>query len=148
MYKKIGVFIIIGLFLIMPCWAELGTDLKAPDEFKQANNWDKAIYDIYCLKDNESVELTITPYSDEDYEFWFKDNASRDYYVNDIGNGMTMGTDNYFNEGYVLEVVEHGGNKYIVYTYLHDNPTNDMVKDSSKYLDEFNEINNVEPVEV
>ena len=148
MKKKIGLILIIALITIMPCYAALGTDFKAPDTFQKSSIWDTAIYDIYSLKTDNNTQLTISEYTDDDYNLFFKTDTSNNYYVSDLNNNMKMGRDNELNDGYTMEIVEHNGQKYIVYITLSDHPTNDEIKDSAKYLDDFNKVNNVEAVAV
>lgn len=148
-FKKILVILIIlSLFVIPASYAALNTEFKVPDEFEKADIWDTAIYDIYSLKTDGNVLLYIMDYTDEDFDLFFKTDSANDYYTNPLDNNMVMGIDNSFNDGYVSEVVELDGNKYIVQTCLNDTPTNDQIKDSAKYLTEFNELNNVESINV
>lgn len=146
--KSLVILVILSLFVLPASYAALNSGLNAPDEFEKADNWDNAIYDIYSLKTDKNVELEICKYDDELYNTLFKDDPSNGYSVNDLGNNVFMGKDNDLKDGYVLEVIEYNGNKYIVHTYLSDNPNNDQIKDSLKYLTEFNKLNNVEPISI
>lgn len=145
---KIIIGISILFILIGSVSAAINSGLEAPDEFEKIDIWDTAIYDIYSLKDDEEVQLQICNYTEDDYDLLFKTDTENEYYVSELGNNIFMGKDNGFNDGYVLEVIDNNGEKYIVHTYLMGNPTNDEIKDSIKYLEEFNKINNVEPIEV
>ena len=148
-FKKIAIFLIIlSLFVLPASYAALGTDFQAPDEFEKDSNWDTAVSDVYSLKTDDQVELYISEYTDSDYDLFFKTDMDNNYYVSNLEDNMIMGKDNDFNDGYVLEIVEYNGEKYIVYTYLMDSPSNDQIKDSSRYLTEFNELNNVEPISI
>ena len=146
--KTIIILTILCLFVLPASYAALNSGLNAPDEFEKADNWDNAIYDIYSLKNDKSVELEICKYDEELYNTLFKDDTSNGYSVTDLGDNVFMGKDNDLKDGYVLEVIEYNGNKYIVHTYLSDNPNNDQIKDSLKYLTEFNKLNNVEPISI
>ena len=146
-FKKILVILIVfSLFVLPASYAALNTGLQAPDEFEKSDIWDTAIFDSYSLKTDKNVQLEIMEYDDEMYDTLFKDDTELGYYVNDLGNNIFMGKDNDLNDGYILEVIEFNGNKYIVNTYLNNTPTNDQIKDSMKYITEFNELNNVEPI--
>ena len=145
---KIIIGISILFLLIGSVSAAINSGLAAPDEFEKSDIWDTAIYDIYSLKDDNNTQLQICNYTEDDYDLLFKTDTDSGYYVNELGNNIFMGKDNDFSDGYVLEVIDYNGEKYIVHTYLMDNPTNDEIKDSLKYLEEFNKINNVEPIEV
>ena len=143
--KKIWIILlIVGLLTIPSVYGALNSGLKAPDGFDKASNWDKAKFDIYDLKSDKDVHLYISEYTDEDYDLYFKND--KDYRVSDLGDNMVMGKDNYLNQGYVLEIIEVNGNKYIVYVLTDHNPSNDKIKDSSKYLSDFNKLNNVQPL--
>ena len=145
--KKIYLIIlIIGLITIPTVCGALNSNLKAPDEFDKASNWDKVSFDIYTLKTDNNTQLWISEYTDEDYDLFFKTDKNNDYYVSDLSNNMIMGKDNYFHQGYVFEIIEVDGHKYIVNSFITNNPSNDKIKDSSKYLEEFNKLNNVQPL--
>ena len=144
--KTIIILTILCLFVLPACNAALNTELKAPSDFEKADNWDKAAYDIYSLKNDKNVQLEICKYDDELYNTLFKEDTSNGYSVTDLGNNVFMSKDNDLKDGYVLEVIKYNGNKYIVHTYLTKNPNNDQIKDSMKYLTEFNKLNSVEPI--
>ena len=146
MLKKVSLILLITIFLILPCYAELGTDFQAPSDFEKSDIWDTAVYDIYDLKTDENVQLFICDYTDDDYDLFFKN--GEDYTVEDLDDNIIMGKDTFLNDGYALEIIEEGSDKYIVYMMLSDNPTDDQIKDSVEYLTEFNKLNNVEPIEV
>lgn len=148
-FRNILIFLIIlGLFVIPVSYASLGSGLQAPDDFEKASNWDVSIDDVYALKSDEDIELYVREYSDMDYDTLFKTDSDNKYFVSDLGDNMFMGKDNDFGDGYVLEVVEFEGNKYIVYVYLMDDPTSDEIKEYTNYLTEFNELNGVEAISV
>lgn len=148
-FRNILIFLIIlSLFVLPVSFAALDSGLQAPDDFEKASNWDTSIHDVYTLKSDEDIELYICEYSDSDYDTLFKDDSDNKYHVSDLGDNMVMGKDNDFDDGYVLEVIEFEGNKYIVYTYLMDDPTNDEIEATSHYLSEFNDLNNVYAISV
>ena len=148
-FRNILVFLIIlGLFVVPATYAALDSNLQAPDEFEKASNWDTSIHDVYALKSDDDIELYICEYTDSDYGVLFKDDSANGYHVSDLADNMFMAKDNDFKDGYVLEVIEFEGEKYIVYAYLMDNPTNDEIEASSHYLSEFNELNGVYAISV
>ena len=144
--KFLIILIILSLFVIPASYAALNSGLQAPSEFEKSDIWDTAVYDIYDLKTDKNVQLEVCEYDDELYDTLFKDDPEFGYYVSDLGDNAVMGKDNDMDEGYVLEIIEYNGNKYIIYTYLMDNPSNEEIKASIKYLTEFNELNGVEPI--
>ena len=52
--KTIIILTILCLFVLPACNAALNTELKAPNDFEKADNWDKAVYDIYSLKNDKN----------------------------------------------------------------------------------------------
>ena len=150
MKSILKILLIVGILflLIGSVSAAINSGFKVPDEFRKSDIWDTAVYDTYCLKNDKNVMLYICEYSEEDYNLYFKDNPGEQYYVTDLGDNIVMSKDNGLNEGYVLEVVEYNGNKYIVHTYLKDNPSTTEIQDSKEYITEFNRLNNLEPITV
>lgn len=144
--KIVIILIMLSLFILPASYAAFSAGFQVPNEFEQVSVDGSAIYDIYFLKSNKNVLLYILEYNDEDYDLFFETDASTHYYVTDLGNNMVMGKDNAFNEAYVSEVVLFKGNKYIVQTSLNETPTDSQIKDTAKYLDEFNKLNNVTPI--
>ena len=144
--KIVLTLLIIGLLLIPCTYAALNTNLKAPNEFEKASNWNTTIYDIYTLKNDNNTQLYICNYTEKDYDLLFKDDPANNYQISKLSNNTIIGKDNELKDGYILETIETDGNKYIVYILLLDNPTDTQIKDAMKYLTEFNKLNNVEPI--
>ena len=148
MLKKIALIFLITICLIVPCYAALETDFQAPSEFEKSDNWNSAVYDIYDLKTDENIQLYISNYTDVDYDLFFKSDSETNYVVSTLEDNIVLGKDGELNQGYVLEIIEDEGNKYIVYILSMKNPTDNQIKDTAKYLEEFNQLNSVEPIEV
>lgn len=146
---KLLIGIGILLLLITGVSAALNTGLKAPDEFEKSTYWEKNDKsDIYSLKNDNNTLLYIDKYSDDLYDTLFKDDPELDYHVNKLNDTIMMGKDNGVHDGYVMEIIEYNGEKYIVNICISDNPDNAKIKDSANYLDEFNKLNNIQPIKV
>ena len=144
--KIVIILIMLSLFVLPASYAAFNPGFQAPNEFEQVSTDNSTMFDIYFSKSNKNLLLFIMDYSDEDYELFFETDIYNHFYVTDLGNNMVMGKDNTFNEGFVSEVVAFNGNKYIVQTSLNETPTDSQIKDTVKYLDEFNKLNNVTPI--
>lgn len=146
---KILIGIGILLLLITGVSAALNTGLKAPDDFEKSIYWEKNDKsDIYSLKNDNNTLLYIDKYSDDLYNTLFKDDAELDYHVNKLNDTIMMGKDNGVHDGYVMEIIEYNGEKYIVNICISDNPDNAKIKDNANYLAEFNKLNNIQPIKV
>ena len=146
---KIMTIAAIMLFSISIVSAALNTGLQAPAEFEHSIYWDRNNdMDIYALKNDNNTLLYVEEYNADDDKILLESDPEFNYYVTPMGNNTYLGLDQDLHDGYVIEVVEYDGVKYIVNTYLTDNPDNAKVTDSAKYLVEFNKLNNVEPVAV
>lgn len=146
---KIIIGISILFLLIGGVSAALNSGLKAPDEFEKSIYWERNNEsDIYSLKNDNNTLFYIDKYSDDLYDTLFKDDAEFDYHVNPVSDNIFMGKDNSLHDGYVMEVIEYNGEKYIINICISDNPDNARIKDSADYLTEFNKLNNVQPIKV
>ena len=146
---KIIIGISILFLLIGVVSAALNSELQAPDEFEHSEFWDKNNFmDIYSLKGDNNTRLYIEKYDEENDAILFENDKELDYSVTPLDDNMYMAIDNGVHEGSVMEVIEFNGEQYFIYTALSDNPSDSQVKDSSKYLTEFNKLNNVEPINI
>ena len=144
--KRILILLIILLFSVSAVSAALETGLQAPEEFIHSEYWNTNNFmDIYCLSDDNNTRIEIDKYDADADKILFESDG--DYHVTDLGNNTYMGIDNSVQEGYVLEVIDFNGQKYLVTTGLYGK-TDDQVRDSMKYLAEFNQLNGLEPVAV
>ena len=147
----------------MPCYAtELGANFKVSDDFKQVEifddgEWDGEspilVYDKYELKTNENIYICVQEYNEEDWNLITTTDKYNFDFAYDLDNNMVV--NNHMDEpelsyGSVSEVVEQDGTWYIVdITFWGANLNTDAdVKNATKYLDEFNKLNNVKPIEV
>jgi len=147
--KRILILIIILLFGVSAVSAAANFDLQAPNEFEHSIYWDRNDdMDIYSMKGDNNTMLYVDKYDADNDAILFESDPEFDYYVTPMGNNTYLCLDKSVHEGSINEVVEHGGEKYLVYVSVMGNPDNAKVTDSAKYLVEFNQLNNVEPVAV
>ncbi len=150
MIKKILLFSVILLFTMGFVCGALTSDFKAPNGFEHSSYLDENdSINIYCFKGDEDKLFLIEKYDDEYYGDLFKNNTEYYYSVTSLGNNTYMGLENgIIQSGAVMEVIEHNGEKYLVYTFLKDTSDKGQIKDSANYLTEFNKLNNVEPIAI
>lgn len=121
------------LFLFMGiCFAANINDVKLPDGFtKQSDHVAK----------NDKYELSINTYTDNDKDILF---TNGDGY-NVITGEVNKYTDKQAKHEGCFEIVEINGEKTIVEVYYDGLSNQDKCVD---YLNNFNELNNLKPVEV
>lgn len=121
------------LFLLMGiCFAANINDVKLPDGFtKQSDHVAK----------NDKYELSINTYTAEDKDILF---TNEDGY-NVITGDVNKYTDKQVKHEGCFEIVEINGEKTIVEVYYDGLSNQDKCVD---YLNNFNELNNLKPIEV
>ena len=121
------------LFLLMGiCFAANINDVKLPDGFtKQSDHVAK----------NDKYELSINTYTDDDKDILF---TNGDGY-NVITGEVNKYTDKQVKHEGCFEIVEINGEKTIVEVYYDGLSNQDKCVD---YLNNFNELNNLKPIEV
>lgn len=163
MYKKICLILFVLIIITIPCYAGgLGANFKVPDEFKQVDindngDWDGEspilVYDKYELKTDSNIYITVEEYDKEIWDEYTTTDASTFDFCYDLDNNMVVANHMDKDElsyGSVLEVVELNGNMYMVDLTFWGVPlnTDDQVKNATNYLDEFNKLNNVKPIQI
>jgi len=130
--KKILTIIALLILCTGICFAANINDVKLPDGFnKQSDHVAK----------NDKYELSINKYSDDDKNILFEND--KDYTV--IKGKISNYTDKGVKHQGCLEVVEINGEKTVV-EILYDGLSNQ--DKCFEYLQEFNKINNLKPIEV
>ena len=121
------------LFLLMGiCFAANINDVKLPDGFtKQSDHVAK----------NDKYELSINTYTDDDKDILF---TNGDGY-NVITGEVNKYTDKQVKHEGCFEIVEINGEKTVVEVYYDGLSNQDKCVD---YLNNFNELNNLKPIEV
>lgn len=108
-------------------------DWTLPDDFKkESDSW----------ASNGGFGISVSEYNDADYDLFFTNTT--DYTVMTADN-ITNYTDKTSNQVGCDEIIEDNGSKYLVECY-NTNPNG--LEKCYQYLKEFNEMNNVEPIEV
>ena len=93
---------------------------------------------------NMMIEKWYDGLKDEYYQ-----NITEDQYtVTDTGNNTYMYIDDLNQNAGSFEVVEIDGEKYFVNFWTVDNMDVEEISDTSLFMQEFNNLNNLEPVEV
>ena len=95
--------------------------------------------------DEQGHNIMIDEYSDEVYATWFENDTEERYVVQKYNNTCYIGADDE-NDYYILEIVEKEGTKYIIVSWTPNGP--DDAKIVKENLEEFNLINNLDPIEV
>jgi hypothetical protein len=111
-------------------------DLTPPDDLEEgAGNY----------FENDDFELSVNTYDkDTGYEILFEDDL--DYYVT-VDDDMAEYTDELVGHVGVLEIVEIDGEECVVECYF-DGEDESMLSDCHDYIDEFNELNDLEPLPI
>ena len=143
--------IIIGLsVLLLLIGMVSATDinnLKVPD------GW-KSLGDGSYHEEGESPgqgsgqNMMIQKWSDSFKDEYYQNNSDEKYSVQDTGNNTFMYIDDMSQNAGSFEVVEIDGQKYFVNFWTVDNMDVEKIADTSLFMQEFNKLNNLEPVEV
>ena len=90
----------------------------------------------------------IQKWDDSFKEEYYQNITEEQYTVTDTGNNTYMYIDDFNQNAGSFEVVEIDGEKYFVNFWTVDNMDVEEIADTSLFMLEFNELNNLEPVEV
>ena len=146
-FRKFLIIAIVACLFVAPVtYGETSDNFKIPDVFENVSEAQIDEYGVYNLKSDENITLCTNKYRADDYDLFFKNHSGENYHVSKLSNNMTLGRDSDLNDTHILEIVEHKGAKYMVFIEISKNATNDTVNDCVKYLEKFNELNNVNPV--
>lgn len=130
--KKIIIGALLLFLFVGICFAANIDDVKMPDGFnKQSDN----------LAKNDKFALSITKYMDSDKDLLFSND--KDYTV--IKGEISKYKDKTAKHEGCLEVVEINGEKTVVEIYYDGLSNQDKC---FEYMEEFNKINNLKPIEV
>lgn len=92
--------------------------------------------------------MMIQKWSDSFKDEYYQNNSDEKYSVQDTGNNTFMYIDDMNQNAGSFEVVEIDGQKYFVNFWTVDNMDVEKIADTSLFMQEFNKLNNLEPVEV
>ena len=92
--------------------------------------------------------MMIQKWSDSFKEEFYENHTDEQYMVTDTGNNTYMFIDDLNADAGSFEVVEIDGEKYFVLFTTVDNYDTEEIADTSLFMQEFNELNNLHPVEV
>ena len=122
-------------------------NLKCPD------GW-KAIGDGNYHEEGESAgqgsgqNMMIQKWYDGLKDEYFQNNSEEQYTVMEDVNNTFMYIDAFNEDAGCFEVVEIDGEKYFVNFWTVDYTDSEKIADTSFFMVQFNELNNLEPVEV
>lgn len=112
------------------------SDFKAPSDFTKSSG-DYFEYDDFVL--------SLAPYDkDISYDLLFEDDDG--YSVNILGDKAEYRDTTVDHVG-VLEIVNIDGEDYLVECYF-DGDSNSKLEDCNSYINEFNELNDLEPISI
>ena len=141
--------IIIGtliLFLLMGM--VVATDIN---NLKMPDKWESVSSGSYHQKDpvtnggnghNMMIQKWLDSFKDE----WYNNNSAEAYAVKSYGENTYVYADP--DTTGCFEVVEIDGQKYFVNFWTVNNMDVEKIADTSLFMQEFNQLNNLEPVEV
>ena len=92
--------------------------------------------------------MMIQKWSDSFKDEYYQNNSDEKYSVQDTGNNTFMYIDDMNQNAGSFEVVEIDGQKYFVNFWTVNNMDVEKIADTSLFMQEFNQLNNLEPVEV
>ena len=92
--------------------------------------------------------MMIQKWSDSFKEEFYDNHTDEQYTVTDTGNNTFMFIDDLNADAGSFEVVEIDGEKYFVLFTTVDNYDPEEIADTSLFMQEFNQLNNLHPVEV
>ena len=92
--------------------------------------------------------MMIQKWSDSFKNEYYQNNSDEKYSVQDTGNNTFMYIDDMNQNAGSFEVVEIDGQKYFVNFWTVNNMDVEKIADTSLFMQEFNKLNNLEPVEV
>ena len=92
--------------------------------------------------------MMIQKWSDSFKDEYYQNNSDEKYSVQDTGNNTFMYIDDMNQNAGSFEVVEIDGQKYFVNFWTVDNMDVEKIADTSLFMQEFNQLNNLEPVVV
>ena len=92
--------------------------------------------------------MMIQKWSDSFKDEYYQNNSDEKYSVQDTGNNTFMYIDDMNQNAGSFEVVEIDGQKYFVNFWTVNNMDVEKIADTSLFMQEFNKLNNLEPVEV
>ena len=92
--------------------------------------------------------MMIQKWSDSFKDEYYQNNTDEQYTVTDTGGNTFMYIDDLNHDAGSFEVVEIDGQKYFVLFSTTDNMDVEKIADTSGFMQEFNKLNNLEPVEV
>ena len=159
-FTKILTFLIILIVGVGIVSAADFSDLKAPSNFKFDGNQSFYETNILGMEDVEGVALDIVTNedleeakealnSDEDANILnsFKNDSDVDYTVETTDDENIFSFTDGVNElkGYI-ELVQIGDEKYVIEAYVDDGTPDEKLDKSLSSLKEFNEINNLKPL--
>ena len=133
MYKKIGLILLLIALVMMPCFAVDINDYKIPNGFKvEDETW----------VSNGEYGIGIYKYEDSDFEKFFTNTTNTTVFTADNITNFTcdkgIGCD---------EIVLIDDEKFLIESY-HNTTDSSKLQDCYDNLLEFNELNNLEPIEV
>lgn len=148
--KKIAkiIAVISLLFLIMGIVSATDiNDLKCPDGWK-ALGGGSYHEEGDSAGQGSGQNMMIQKWDDSFKEEYYENNTEEQYTVTDTGNNTYMYIDDYNQNAGSFEVVEIDGVKYFVNFFTTDNMDVEEIADTSYFMQKFNELNNLEAVEV
>ncbi|WP_407415726.1 hypothetical protein [Methanobrevibacter sp.] len=95
--------------------------------------------------DEQGHNIMIVEYSDDNYDLWFENDTEAGYVAQKYNDTCYIGADDE-NDCYILEIVEKEGTKYIIGSWTPNGV--DDAKIIQNNLEEFNKLNNLNPLEV
>lgn len=141
MIKKITLLLIISLFLISTVSASAIDDLKIPSGFEDIGH---GVYVSHDSASNSDIVLSVVEYSKYDWEDYTTNDTQNKYEVTGENNTYNY-TDGSVNEVGSFELAELDGEKYII-DFTKSNSADDLNTTFTQLI-QFNELNNITPIE-
>ena len=141
MFKKILLFLILGMMLIGAVNAVDQSSFKTPNNFESIGDGVFVLYDSFK---NADEILSVVKFNQHDWDDYTTNDTENKYVVHEVNKTYNY-TDSTVNEIGSFELIEVEGNKFII-DFAKNGVENDL-KNTYKNLIEFNKLNNVTPIE-
>lgn len=145
-WKIITALTILFLFIGMVSATDIN-NLKVPDGWK-ALGGGSYHEEGDSPGQGSGQNMMIQKWDDSFKEEYYQNITEEQYTVTDTGNNTYMYIDDFNQNAGSFEVVEIDGEKYFVNFWTVDNMDVEEIADTSLFMQEFNQLNNLEPVEV
>lgn len=141
MLKKILILFLVTITLTSVVSAADFSDFKAPVNFDDIGD---GVFVLYDSSSNADEILSIVKYNEHDWNDYITNDTDNQYIVNGENNTYNY-TDGIVNEVGSFELIEVDGDKFII-DFAKVDASNDFNQTFSNLIN-FNELNNVTPVE-